>query len=385
MTGQNALKVVHVAEDVSAIAGGVPAVVQQLSRHLAASGASVQIVHAQGNPGELPASMRAWVYPPEGIGRIWSWGGGLKKGITELTSPTMGSAPVFHLHGVWSAPQYFAARAAHKSGTPFIVTSHGMLEPWLWAQQGWRVHAKKQAYWKLFAYPVLKRASVVHAITTLERQHLHDLFPNNRIEVIPNAIDLDDFACGSEGDGQRERLILFIGRIEPKKGVDILLRAFAGAKISSDWRVTIVGPVWSEAYRMELDKIVAEGGLQERVTFAGPVFGEEKYHFLRKAWVMAVPSHSEVVGLVNLEAGAYRLPTITTHQTGLDDWELGGGMLIQPDVEEMRNALEKACSWSDEEREARGQSSRRLVEDRYSWKAVLPQWIALYESLRLRG
>lgn len=385
MTGQNVLKVIQVADDVSEIAGGVPAVVRQLSRHLAAGNVGVQILHARGNPGELPASIHARAYPPTGIGRVWSWGGGLKKGIVELANSLKGEAVVFHLHGIWSAPQYFAAKVAQASNIPFVVTAHGMLEPWLWEQQGWRVHAKKHAYWKLLAYPALKKAAIVHAITSLERRHLHDLFPGSRIEVIPNAIDLEVVAPIYAEEGSRERLILLLGRIEPKKGVDILLKAFASAKIPSDWRVAVVGPLWSEAYQAELNKIVSEGDLQERVIFTGPLFGEEKNRWLRKAWVMAVPSHSEAVGLVNLEAGAYRLPTITTFQTGLDDWERGGGMLIQPDVEEMRNALEQACSWSDEERGARGQASRELVEDRYSWKAVLPQWIALYQSLRLRG
>jgi glycosyltransferase involved in cell wall biosynthesis len=96
--------------------------------------------------------------------------------------------------------------------------------------------------------------------------------------------------------------------------------------------------------------------------------------------VMAVPSHSEVVGLVNLEAAAELLPTITTHQTGLFDWELGGGILIQPSVAELRASLEEVAIWSDDERHQRGLSSRELVLKRYSWKAVLPAWMSLYRS-----
>lgn len=242
---------------------------------------------------------------------------------------------------------------------------------------------KEKVYWKLFAYPALSSANVIHAITPLEQQHLHDLFPSSRIEVIPNAIDLDEYP--DTESGQPERLILFVGRIEPKKGVDILLNAFAAAHISSDWRVAIMGPVWSNEYQAELGKIVDENGLGDRVSFLGPVFGEEKRRWMRKAWLLAAPSHSEVVGLVNLEAAAYCVPSITTHQTGLDDWANGGGLLIQPDVEQMRAALEQTCAWSDSERDERGRASRRLVSERYSWDAVLPQWISLYESLVVRG
>lgn len=153
----------------------------------------------------------------------------------------------------------------------------------------------------------------------------HALFPSNRIEVIPNAIDLDEYPVAESSQQERERLILFVGRIEPKKGVDILLYAFVAAHVSSNWQVAIIGPVWSSEYQAELAQIVAENGLGDRITFLGAVFGEEKRRWMRKVWLLAVPSHSEVVGLVNLEATAYCVPCITTHQTGLHDWELGEG------------------------------------------------------------
>lgn len=379
------MQVVHVAEDVSAIAGGVPAVVRQLSQRLDAQGVSVKIVHALGDPGVLPAGIKSFAFPPSKLGRAWSWGDGLKGGISQLSSSLDGGGAIFHLHGIWSAPHYFAAKSACAAGVPFVVTAHGMLEPWLWKQQGLRIQVKKQIYWKMLAYPALKSAHVVHAITPMEQQHLHALFPNNRIEVIPNAIDISEFSDAEFGDVEREKLILFLGRIEPKKGVDILLHAFANAKIGKDWQVAIIGPIWSQTFQQELERIVTENGLSERVRFVSPVFGEEKAKWLRKAWVMAVPSHSEVVGLVNLEAAAYRLPTITTHQTGLFDWQSGGGVLIQPSVVALQVALEEACSWSESEREDRGVLSRQLVEKNYSWKSVIPKWMSLYESIQIKG
>lgn len=98
----------------------------------------------------------------------------------------------------------------------------------------------------------------------------------------------------------------------------------------------------------------------------GPLFGEEKRNLIDTAWVLAAPSHSEVVGLVNLEAAARCLPTITTHQTGLHDWEPGDGLLVEPNVDALGQALEAACSWSEQEQRDRGMASRRLVQQRYS-------------------
>ena len=379
MRQRGQLRVVHVAEDVSRIAGGIPAVVRQLSERLSRNGIPVQIAHATGDPGELSAVVEVFTYPSTGLRHIWSWGNGLRDGVARLAATSNGDSPVFHVHGAWSAPQYFAARAAHQARVPFVFTAHGMLEPWLWDQQGWKIRAKKRSYWSALAYPALSKASVIHAITPLEQRHLARLFPNNRIEVIPNAIDVS--ATVDCPRVERSKTILFLGRIEPKKGVDVLLRAFASAKIEKEWSVDVVGPAWSQAYLSGLKAIVDECGLGTRVRFRGPLFGEEKRKLIDAAWVLAAPSHSEVVGLVNLEAAAQCLPSITTYQTGLYDWELGGGMLVEPNVDAVGKALESACSWSALEQRDRGLASRKLVLQRYSWQAITPQWMELYSSL----
>lgn len=379
MSLQGSLRVVHVVEDLAKIAGGVPAVVRQLSDHLSRSGIPTQIIHATGDSGAFPDGVEVFNFPPTSLGRVWSWGQGMREGITRNAKASFGDTPVFHLHGVWSAPQYLAAQIAHKAGVPFVFTAHGMLEPWLWKQQGWQIRAKKQAYWSALAYPALSKASVIHAITPLERQHLTRLFPKNRIEVIPNAIEVSDIE--DKPQLERKKTILFLGRLEPKKGVDVLLRAFARSRIDKEWSVDVVGPAWSRAYLAELMRIVDENGLSERVRFRGPLFGEEKYRLIDTAWVLATPSHSEVVGLVNLEAAAQYLPSITTLQTGLYDWELGGGLLIEPDIDAFSKALEVACSWGAQEQRDRGLASRRLVHQRYSWQAVMPMWSQLYSSL----
>jgi len=216
----------------------------------------------------------------------------------------------------------------------------------------------------------------------MERDELHALLPGSRIEVIPNAIELPP-AGGAQQP--RQRTVLFLGRIEPKKGVDILVRAFAAAGLARDWRLDIAGPSWSDSYLAQLKTLVREGGIADRVRFLGPVFGPAKEELLAQAWVMAAPSHSEVVGLVNLEAAARCLPSITTHQTGLWDWEEGGGTLVQPAVQELARALRAASAWSDGERSERGLASRLLVARRYSWAAVMPQWQRLYQDMTERG
>jgi glycosyltransferase involved in cell wall biosynthesis len=95
--------------------------------------------------------------------------------------------------------------------------------------------------------------------------------------------------------------------------------------------------------------------------------------------VLAAPSLSEAIGLVNLEAAACGTPTITTRATGLEDWENGGvgGFLVGPDPE-LRTALERVSRLSTDEYDARSRGSRDLVERRYSWAVVSTQWREAY-------
>ena len=371
--------VLHVAEEMAALAGGVPAVVRQLSRRLASAGHDVSVAHVRGDASDLADAAMVTKYEPAGLRRVWGHSPALLLGMQAASAVMADRGGVVHIHGVWAAPQMLAAKCCAASAAPFVFTAHGMLEPWLWNQQGWAVKVKKRLFWQLVAQPRLRHSTAVHAITPLERDHLSRLLPGCNAVVIPNAIDLvDDPVASSRA---REPVVLFLGRIEPKKGVDILIRAFAQARLSADWRLELVGPSWSDDYLQALQGLVDESGLSSRVHFRGPLFGADKQKLLDTAWVMAAPSHSEVVGLVNLEAGAHCLPSITTHQTGLGDWMAGGGLLIEPEVDALRKALVTASSWSAAEQRERGVASRQLVERRYSWAAVTPLWQALYSDL----
>lgn len=371
---------INITEQYSAAAGGVAAMVRQLSKSIAFHGNAVHVISSSGTG--MPDSSNEFALHlsfPSRLGSLWDWSTSLNQHIKCMAS--LDGSKIFHIHGIWMAPQYLAANAASLNSIPCVLSPHGMLEPWLWDQQGCLIHLKKALYWNLLAGPAFSTVDVVHAVTPREKQHLRKYFPKQRIEVIPNAIELEDIPDTCLHEIQRQKIILFLGRIDSVKGVDILLRAFSLAEIDHDWRVVIIGPVWSQPYKNLLDRIVNDHGLTERVSFEGAVFGDQKNLWLRKAWVLAAPSHSEVIGLVNLEAAAHYLPSITTHQTGLFDWALGGGMLIDPDVGQLKLALENACAWSDSEQLARGEASRRLVIERYSWNAVMPKWKSLYDSL----
>lgn len=374
------MQIVHITHDMDPLSGGIPAVVRQLSEQLHSTEWPLKnsVIYANGGDVDTPYFHQAYSHPPHRLTKHWCLGPGLIESISSYVNSGHGDT-LFHIHGVWSAPQYYGARLAKQGRVPFVVSAHGMLEPWLWNQQGLPKLLKKKAYWNLIAQRALGEATVLHAITPLEQTHLRKLFPRHRrIEVIPNAISIP---VSPPAKAEPQHRLLFLGRIEPKKGVHLLIDAFSNARIGDGWTLDIVGPSWSDKYLDSLKRAAALSHRADRICFHGPLFGERKLQILKRAWAMIAPSYSEVVGLVNLEAGVHQLPSITTYQTGLYNWSEGGGLLCEPRVPDLITAIENACSWSEQERLDRGVASFDLVKRHYSWDNVLPLWMELYSSL----
>ena len=376
-------RIIYITEDHSQLNTGVTAVVNLLAGWCArCAGEAVQVT--------VIATGGASVAPPKKVklieifvpvwARSWRWGAGFNRALRKVLAEP--DCNVLHLHGVWRAAPWMAQRVATEIGVPSVLTVHGMLEPWAWHGQGCMQRLKKQLYWKFVARPVFRNVSVLHAITPLERDHLAELIPGKPIELIPNAIDLarvDQESLGHEV--QPEKIVLFLGRIHPKKGIDLLIEAFIAAQIGNDWRLLIVGPDEDKAYMRRLNRIVEDHAASSTIQFIGPVYSAEKISWLTRAWIVVVPSHSEVVGMVNLEAGACGTPTITTYQTGLSDWQEGGGLLIHPNKDELAQKLREVAAWSLTERREEGYKIRAFVRERYSLESVGQKWIRLYQRL----
>ncbi|NPA41715.1 MAG: glycosyltransferase [Aquificae bacterium] len=308
---------------------------------------------------------------------IWRYSRKFKKDLEK----TISSFDVVHIHGVWQYPQYMGAKLAIKYRKPFIVSIHGMLEQWVMDIKniGLLKYLKKSIYLRLFIQYVFKKAAVIHAITDLEKQSLKKYFPYNEIIVIPNAVDIkkiDEYLRKTKSE-KPQKYILFVGRLHPKKGIELLIRTFNSLKIK-DWKLTIIGPEEDKNY-VNLLKKLSNGN--KNIEFVGEVWGHEKFEFYRKAWVTVLPSYSETIGMVNLESTACYTPTITTFQTGLLNWEKSGGVLINPNVNELKQALKKIMSWSLEERINRGKIARQFVEKNFSRETVGKMWVKLYSNL----
>ncbi len=372
------LRVLLVTEGDGQSLFGVAKVVEDLRRRISSYGAVMKVAALVVEKNGVLKKDDAIVELP-----YWKWTKTLRFHLRQsraLAEVVKSFQPdVIHVHGVFVPLHCAAVLCATRRNIPVVISVHGMLEPWLWKQRGPFYYWLKRFYWNVMMKPAVKLASYVHVITQQEADTLTKEFPRVPQILISNAIDLTEYSA-QQITPDAERYILFLGRIHPKKGIDLLIAAFAAMK-SSGCRLLIAGSDHSVEYTNHLKKMVRERDLQDKVSFLGGVFGEEKFSLIARAWVVTVPSYSDVVALVNLEAAASFTPTITTNMTGLSDWSESGGLLIDPDVTQLTLALEQALSWTLEERLARGLQSRRFVAERYSWDVIGKRWLDTYKKI----
>jgi glycosyltransferase involved in cell wall biosynthesis len=342
----------HIVEDVSRASGGVRTVVKDIQTQFPDSKILTTVKDQDDLDIQEFSNKGPWLYSSDLIAHL--------NGLA--------STSIFHIHGVWMHAQYAAAKTAAKSNIPFVLSPHGMYEPWLWKEG----RLKKKLYFKGVSSSAFAKARYIHAITPEEQKNLQKLFPKTEVVCIPNAIEIEEMV---ERNAPSRPYFLFLGRIHPKKGLELLIDVFASLK-TLDFDLKIAGP--ENAYTSQLKEKVKQ--LKDsRIEFLGAVRGQEKKQIFRNAYVFVAPSYSEVVGMVNLEAAMMGTPVITTHQTGLlNKWSHNGGILINPNREELRNAMVNASKWTNQERDTAGKKLREFVIKEYSWKVNKPKWEALY-------
>ncbi|SHM86774.1 glycosyltransferase [Polaribacter sp. KT 15] len=358
------MKILHVVEDYSIESGGLRTVIKNLNYYLNKAGFVSHILSSKQESLDnifIVETNKPWLYSSEWLDKL-----------TAIHKEF--NFDVIHIHGVWTYPQYKAAKFSIKNKIPFILSCHGMYEPWLWKKGT----LKKKLYFNNVVKNVFKKASFIHAITPGERSNLIDLFNNNKIVEIPNLIS--NVKNVKTTNQNKEKYIFYLGRLDSKKGIDILINAFAEIK-HDDVKLIIAGKI--NNYKESLDILISSLGISSKVKFLGLITGDKKQNLIKNAHVLVAPSHSEVIGMVNLEAGILKTPVITTYQTGLNlDWNNNGGKLINPNTKELIKALDEVLNWNSEERKLNGEKLYNFVVNNYSWSTKLEDWITLYKSCK---
>jgi glycosyltransferase involved in cell wall biosynthesis len=292
---------------------------------------------------------------------------------------------VLHQHSIWTFYSRVTARWRAAHGRPTVVAPQGTLELWSLARARW----KKKLALSFYERANLERASCLHATAASEAESFRRFGLTNPIAVMPNGVPASWLA--SHGDHMRFRerhrlgdrkVLLFLSRVHPKKGLPLLLEAAGDLRDSlSDWVIVVAGA--EECGHLdELKAIVEARQLGNMVRFIGPVFGEEKRDAFAAADLFVLPTQSDNFAIAVAEALGCGVPVITTHGAPWRDiQEFGCGWWVPVGRDGVRNALEDAIVLSPAALEDMGRRGRELVAERYTWTAVAERSVALYQWL----
>jgi len=300
------------------------------------------------------------------------WSPTLKSCLTK----TIRDFDIVHLHSVYLWPTAVAARAARDANVPYLISPRGMLVGDLIRRKSRWV---KTAWIKLVEQQSLAASAALHVTASLEAMEAGALgLRLPEIVCVPNGVDLpNDFAPLEEGpyaDVPRP-YVLFLSRINWKKGLDRLIRAW---RLVHNAHLVIAGND-EENYLAKLQAMPEYAEIAERVRIIGPVSDTHKWALYKNARAFALPSYSENFGNVVAEAMSMACPVVVTSEVGLADFvrDTGAGIVCQGAPEELGNALRQLVQ-DEGAGKAMGAQGRRAVNDKLSWSAVGAEMETVY-------
>ena len=290
---------------------------------------------------------------------------------------------VLHLHGIWEDIQCQGARYAISNNIPYVIRTCGMLDPWSLAN---RSRFKKELYLKLQLRKMLENAAAIHFTTQREAELAAPYARDEQVIIEPNGIDLSIYEHLPERGALRKRLdlgerslVLFLGRIAPKKGLDILLPAFA--KMNNQDAVLVIAGPDEAGHAKQVKEIINQLGISDRIFFTGSLRNQDKLEALVDADLFALTSYQENFGNAVLEAMACATPVLISDQVNLcDDVTRSESGIVVPLV---KKATTNALNQILEDRSLANQmgtNGRELAQNHFAWPMIASRWENHYQS-----
>jgi glycosyltransferase involved in cell wall biosynthesis len=298
---------------------------------------------------------------------------------------------VVHCHEVRTVENLRIAPVTNRLGVPLVVSPHGTL-PYDTGRQG-----VKRLWDRLFGRRLLPRFDQVIALTANEAADARAVWsacgvtlPDEKISIVPNGVQFEDFANLPPAEPFRERwglgkgpVVLFMGRLHERKGLQLLIPAFADAvKTAPDARLLIAGP--DEGMSSTLEAQVNQCNLAGRVIFTGMLTGDDRLAALAAADLFALPAVGEGFSMAVLEALACGLPVLLTPGCNFPEVvDAGAGLVVERQVPALRGALCTLLT-GGERRASMGRSARALIQARFTWSQVVTQLEDVYRAVIAR-
>ncbi len=314
--------------------------------------------------------------------------------IDAAMATAVDQADVVHIHGFWTPALLAVAKMARRTGKPYFISTHGLLDQRAMTSSRPKWIKKRLAVALLGFRPVFRDASGVIFGSETEDKESWDPVAGMRKLYIPNGVEAS-VGRKAISDKARERLraiapqfdtwqrsLLFYSRIHPEKGLDMLVRAFNAVCLDFPGAgLLIAGIMKDEAYGAHVNTLVAQCPAPERIVLTTSLTGPESHFLYSLCDIFVLPSHAEGFSVALTEALAHGRPSLITRYCHLPLVESeGAGVVADPTPEAIEKGLRSLLALSDEELAAMGTNARALFDKRYTWDRVAEQLLGAYSA-----
>jgi glycosyltransferase involved in cell wall biosynthesis len=323
--------------------------------------------------------VKVWYFPSMRLRRIY-WSPPLQRELEKQIN----EFDILHLHSIFLWPTWAAARAAREARKPYIIAPRGMLVKELFQRKS---RFAKNLWIKLIEKKNLEHAAAIHVTTEKEKEETKKFnFNFPPLFVVPNGFDIDELNKNPDNVSpyiaqviKKKPFLLFLGRINWKKGLDRLIPAL---RYVPDIQLIIAGND-EENYRPKMEKLAESHSVIDRITFAGQVSGTDKVALLENASVLVLPSYSENFGNVVLEAMAVGCPVVVTPEVGISDivQKSGAGVVVKGEPEMLGKEIRSLLLNSHELKEM-GKRGQKMVEKDFTWLSIAKIMESIYKSIQ---
>ena len=387
----NNLNILHILENVSPRYGGPGKACKEMCEVLARNGTKVTIFTTNRDypKGQLDVPIntevdqrgyKIWYFPVQFLPYVFSLQ------MMNALRIHIKDYDLVHIHGLYRFPTTIAAYYARKYCVPYIMRPHGCLDPFLFYKSKNRIVKRVHEY--LAEKPNLNNAMAVQ-YTSKEEMFLVPIKIRAKSLIIPLGLDLKEYEnlppfgrFRKKYNLEGKRLILHFGRINFKKGLDILVKAFAQiAGVRDDVYLVLAGPD-NEGYIQKVEKWLIQEGIKNKTIFTGMLQGDDKLAVLQDADIFVLPSYSENFGIAVVEAMACGLPVVISNKVNIwrEIQDAEAGLVTSCDADKVAEALRTLL---DEEslRFRTGEAGKSLVSMKYNWDVVVNDIIGAYQSI----
>jgi len=288
-------------------------------------------------------------------------------------------------------PFDFYSIAAYFSKKPYLISLHGTFMKEAYKMRKFK-KIKKDFYMNIIGKKILKKAKFIHLLTQEEKEQFLEFYPEfeSKIRVIPNGLDLSQFEIDLNKSDlikkyphlKDKKIILFLSRINWKKGLDILIPAFAKLhNEDKNYHLLIVGKDDGDGFEKRVRQWVNEYGLTDAVTFTGLLTGKDKLIAFYGSDLFVLPSYSENFGVAVVEAMACGIPIVVSDKVGIsrEIKQYNAGTIVKIDVDDVYNGIKNVFSNLDKAKEM-ALNAKKMVHNLYDINKVADEMIKMYEE-----